>query len=196
MHQIPLSCTLSQSLLKSMSIQYGDVIYLILCHPCLLLPSIFTSIRVFSNESALCLRLPKYSSFSFSNSPSSENSGLISFWIDRVDFFAVQGTLQHLNFKASILWHSAFLKVQLTHLYMNTVKIIALTIWTFVSKVMSLLLNTLSRFVKAFFPGNKHLFISRLQIPSTVILEPKKRKYVTASSFPLLFAIKSWGHMA
>ena len=132
----------SQSLLKFISIE--SVIlsnHLIFCHPFLLLPSVFPSIRVFSNESALCIRWPKHWSFSFSISPSNEYSVLISFRIDRIDLLAVQGSLksllQHHNLKASILWHSAFFMVQLSHLYMTIGKTIALTIWTFVSKVIS-----------------------------------------------------------
>ena len=137
--------------------------YLILCHPPLLLPSIFPSIRVFFNESILHIRWPKYWSFSFSLSPSNEYSGLISFRIDCFDFLAIQGTLksllQHHSSKASILQYSAFFIVQLSHPYI-TRKIIALTIWTFVGKVMSLLFNMLSRFVIAFLPRSKHLLIS------------------------------------
>ena len=137
---------------------------LILCHPLLLLPLIFPSIRVFSNESPVHIRWPKYSSFSFSISPSSEYSGLISFRIDWFDLLAVQGTLKSLlqqcNSKASILQHSVFFMVQLSHLYMTTGKTIALTIQTFVGKVMSLLFNMLSRFVIAFLPRSKRLLIS------------------------------------
>ena len=137
--------------------------HLILCHPLLLLLSIFPSIRVFSNESALCIRWPKYWSFSFSIiSPSKEYSGLISFKIDWFDLLAVQGTLKSLlqyhNSKASILQCSAFFMVQLSHLYMTTGKTIALTIQTFVSKIMSLIFNTLSRFIIAFPPRNKCFF--------------------------------------
>ena len=133
--------------------------HLILCHPLLLLPSIFPSIRFFSNESALHVRWPKYWSFSFNISPSNEHPGLISFKMDWLDLLAVQGTLksllQHHSSKASILWHSAFFVFQLSHPYMTTGKTIALTIWTFVSKVMSLLLNMLSRLVhlKEISPG-------------------------------------------
>ena len=130
--------------------------HLILCHPLLLLPSVFPNIRVFSNESVLHMRWPKCWSFSFSISPSNEYSGLISFRMDWLDFLAVRGTrkglLQHYSSKASILWHSAFFMVQLSHLYMITGKTIAFTIQAFVSKVMSLLLNMLSRFVIAFLP--------------------------------------------
>ena len=152
--------------------------HLILCRPLLLLPSIFPSIRVFSNESAVHIRWPKYWSFSFSISPSSEHAGLISFRIDWLDLLAVQGTLksllQHHSSKASILWHSAFFIVQLSHPYMITGKTIALTRWTFVGKVMSLLLNMLSRLVTTFLPRSKHLLISWLQSLSAVILEPPK----------------------
>ena len=152
--------------------------HLILCRPLLLLPSIFPSIRVFSNESTLPIREPKYQGFSSSISPSSEYSGLISFRIDWFDLLAVQGTLksllQHHSSKPSILWHSAFFMVQFSHPYMSTGKTIALTIWTFADKLMSLLFNMLSRFVIAFLPRNKRLLISWWQLPSTVILEPKK----------------------
>ena len=141
--------------------------HLILCHPLLLLPSIFSSIRVFSNESVLCIRWPRYWSFSFSFSPSSEYSGLISFRMDWLDLLAVQGTLksllQHHSSKASILWCLAFFIVQLSHAYMTTGKTIALTRWTFVSKVMSLPFNILSRFAIAFLPRSKRLLISWLQ---------------------------------
>ena len=151
---------------------------LILCHPLLLLPSIPTSIRVFSNESTLHMRWPKYWSFSFSLSPSKEHPGLISFRMDWLDLLAVQGTLksllQHHSSKASILWHSAFFTVQLSHPYMTTGKTIALTRWTFVGKVMSLVFNMLSRFVIAFLPWSKCLLISWLQSPSAAILEPPK----------------------
>ena len=161
--------------------------HLILCHPLLLLPSIFPNIRVFSNESALCIRWPQYWSFSFSISPSNEYSGLISFRIDWFDLLEVQGTLtsllQHHSSKASILWHLAFFMVQLSHPYMTTGKTIVLTRWTFISKVMSLLFNILSRFVIAFLPKSKHLLISWLQSPSSVILEPKKMKSVIVSIF-------------
>ena len=160
--------------------------HLILCCPLLLQPSIFPSISVFSNESALHIRWPKYCSFSFTISPSNEYSGLISFRIDWFDLFAVQGTLKSLlqhNSKAAILQHSVFLMVQLSHLYMTTGKTVALTIWTFVGKMMPLLFNTLSRFVIAFLPRSKHLLISWLWLPSAVILEPQKRKSVTVSTF-------------
>ena len=159
--------------------------HLILCHP-LLLPSIFPSIRVFSDESALCVRWPKYCSFSLNISPSDEYSGLISFRIDWFGFFAVQGTLknllQHHSSKASILQCSAFLMVQLSHPYMITRKTMALTRQTFVGKVMSLVFNTQSRFIIAFLPRSKCLLISWLLILlSTVILESKKIKPVTVS---------------
>ena len=143
---------------------------LILCHPLLLLPSIFPSIRVFSKESILQIRWPKYWSFSFSISPSNEHSGLISFRMDRLDLLIVQGTLksllQHHSSKASILQHSAFFIVQLSHPYMTTGKTIALTRQTFVSKIMSLLFNMLSRLVIVFLPRSKRLLISWLQSPS------------------------------
>ena len=155
--QASLSITNSQSLRKSMSIEsVMPSSHLILCHP-LLLPSIFPSIRVFSNESALHIRWPKYWSFSFIISPSNEYSGLISFRMDWLDILAVQGTLkslvQHHSSIASILWHSAFFIIQLSHPYMTTAKTTALTRWTFVGKVMSLLFNMLSRLVITFFQG-------------------------------------------
>ena len=141
------------------------------------LPSIFPRIRVFSNKSLLCIRWPKYWSFSLSMSPSNEDSGLISFTMNWLDLLAVQGTLksllQHHSSKASILQHSAFFIVQLSHPYMTTGKTIALTTWTFVGRVMSLLFNRLSRLVTTFLPRSKRLFISWLQSPSAVILEPK-----------------------
>ena len=152
--------------------------HLILCHPLLFQPSIFPSIRVFSKESVLLIRWPKYWSFSFIISPSNEYSGLISFRIDWLDLLAVQGTLksllQHHTSKASILWHSAFFIVQLSHPYMTTGKTIALNRWTCVGKAMSVLLNMLSRLVITFLPRNKRLLISWPQSPSAVILEPKK----------------------
>jgi len=151
---------------------------LILCCPLLLPPSIFPSIRIFSNESALHIRWPKYWSFSFSISPSNEYSGLISFRMDWVDLLAVQGTpkslLQHYSSKASILRPSAFFIVQLSHPYMTIGKTIALTRWTFVGKVMSVLFNMLSRLEVTFLPRSKHVLISWLQSPSAEILEPKK----------------------
>ena len=149
------------------------------------LPSVFPSIRVFSKQSALHIRWTKYWNFSFSISPSNEYSGLLSFRIDWLDLLAVQGTLksllQHHSSKASILQLSAFFMVQLSHLYMTTEKPIALTRWTFVGRVTSLLFNMLSRLVIAFLPRSKCLLISRLQSPSAVILEHKKIKSVTVS---------------
>ena len=147
--------------------------HLILCLPLLLQPSIFPSLRVFSNKSVLRIRWPKYWSFSFSISPSNEYSGLISFRMDWLDLLAVQGTLKsllhHHSSKASILWHSAFIIVQLSHPYMTT-GVKAMTRWTFVGKVMSLLFNMLSRLVITFLPRSKRLLISWLQSPSAVIL--------------------------
>ena len=152
----------------------------ILCLPLLLLPSIFSSIKVFSKESVLRMRWPKYWSFSFSISPSNEHPGLISFRMDWLDLLAVQGTLksllQHHNLKASILQRSAFFTVQLSHPYMTTGKTIALTRRTFVGKVMPLLFNMLSRLVITFLPRSKGLLISWLQSPSAVILEHRKIK--------------------
>ena len=149
--------------------------HLTLCRLLLLPPSIFTSIRVFSNESVLHMRWPEYYSFSFSISPSNEYSGLISFRMDGLDLLGVQGTLksllQHHSSKASILRHSAFFIVQFSHPYMTTEKTIALTRWTYVSKVMSLLFNMLSRLVIAFLAKSKHLLISWLQSPSEIVLQ-------------------------
>ena len=160
--------------------------HLILCHPLLLLPSIPHSIRVFSNESTLHIRWPKYWSFSFNISPSNEHPGLISFRMDWLDLLAVQGTfkslLQQHSSKASIFQHSAFFTVQLSHPYMTTGKTIALTRWTFVGKVMSLLFNILSRLVITFLPRSKRLLISWLQSPSAVILEPQEIKTDTIST--------------
>ena len=158
---------------------------LILCHPLLLL-SIFPSIKVFSSESALCIRWVKYWNFCFSISPFNDYSGLISFkigWFDLTVQETHRSLLQHHNSKALILQRSAFFMVQLSHPYTTVGKTIALAIWTFVGKVMSLLLNTLSRFIIAFLPRSKHLLISWLQSPSAVILESKKIKSVTASIF-------------
>ena len=184
--QASLSITNSQSLPKPRSIEsVMPSNHLILCQPLLLLPSIFPSIRVFSSESALCIRWPNYWSFSFSISPSNEHPGLISFRMDWLDLLAVQGTLKSLlqyhSSKASILQRSAFFTVQLSHPYMTTRKTIALTRRTLVGKVMSLLLNMLSRLVITFFPRSKRLLISWLQSPSAVILEPPKIKAVTIS---------------
>ena len=186
-HQASLSITNSRSLLKLMSIMsVMPSNHLTLCHPLLLLPSIFPSIWVFSNESPLHIRWPKYWSFSFSISLSNEYSGLISFRIDRFDLLAVQGTLKsllpHHSSKASILWHSAFFIVQLSHPYMTTGKTIALTRQTFVGKIMSLLLNMISRLVITFLPRSKRLLISWLQSPSAVVLEPPKIKSDTVST--------------
>ena len=159
--------------------------HLILCHPLLLPPSLFPSLNVFSKESVLCIRWPKYWNFSFSISPSNEYSGLISFRMDWLDLLAVQGTLksllQHQSSKVSIRWHSAFFIVQLSHPYMTTGKTTALTRWTFVGKVMCLLFNMLSRLVITFLPRSKCLLISWLQSPSAVILEPKKINSLTFS---------------
>uniref|UniRef100_A0AC11EJ53 Uncharacterized protein n=1 Tax=Ovis aries TaxID=9940 RepID=A0AC11EJ53_SHEEP len=159
--------------------------HLILCRP-LLLPPIPPSIRVFSNESTLRMRWPKFWSFSFSISPSNEQPGLISFRMDWLDLLAVQGTLesllQHHSSKAFLLWRSAFFTVQLLYPYMTTGKTIALTRWTFVGKVMSLLFNMLSRLVITFLPRSKRLLISWLQSSSAVILEPPKIKSATVST--------------
>ena len=189
-----LSFTISWRLLKLMSIEsVMPSNHLILCF---LWRSIFPSIRVFSNESALRIMWPKYWSFNFSIN---EYSGLISFRIDRFDLLAVQGTLRSLlqyhRSKASILQRLTFFMVQLSHPYMTTGKTIALTIWTFVGKMMSLLFNMLSRFVIAFLPRSKLLLISWWQSLSTVILKPKKIKSVTVCTFPHLFAMKWWDWM-
>ena len=184
--QASLSLTSFWSLPKLMSID--SMIpsnHLILCRPLLIPPSIFPSIRVFSDESVLLLRWPKYWSFSFSISPSNEHSGLISFRMDCLDLFAVQGTLQsllqHHISKASVLQHSAFFTVQLSHLYMTTGKIIALTMQNFVGKVMSVVFNMLSSLVITFLPRSKCLLISWLQSPSAVIFEPPKIKSASVS---------------
>ena len=190
--QTSWSITNSQTSLKHMSIEsVMPCNHLILCHPLLLLPSIFPSIRIFSKESILHIRWPKYWSFSFSISPSNKYSGLISFRPDCLDLCAVQGTLksllQHHSSKASILRRSVFFIVQFSHPYMTTGKTIALTIWTFVSKVMSSFLNILSRLVVAFLLKSNCLLISLLQSPFAVILEPKKIKSDTVSIvFPSL----------
>ena len=185
-HQASLSITSSQSLLKLMSIEsVMPSNHVILC-PLLLPPSIFPSIRVFSNEPVLHIRWPEYWSFSFIISPSNEHPGLISFRMDWLDLLLVQGTLkgllQHCSSKASIFQRSAFFTAQLSHPYMTTGKTIALTRRTFVGKVMSLLFNMLSRLVITFLPRSKHLLISWLQSPSEVILEPPKIKSVTIST--------------
>ena len=196
-HQASLSITNSQSLLKLMSIEsVMPSNHLILCHPLLLPPSIFASIRVFSSESGFHIRWPEYwsFSFSFSISPSNEYSGLVSFRMDWLDLLAVQGTLksllQHHSSKASILRCSAFFMVQLAHPYMTTGKTIALTRQTFIGKVMSLLFNMLSRLVIAFLPTSKYLLISWLQSPSAVILEPPKLSLSLFSLIPHLFSMK------
>ena len=190
--QASLSINNSWCLLKLMSIEsVMPSSHLILCHPLLLLPPIPPSIRVFSNESTLHLRWPKYWSFSFSISPSNEHPGLISFKMDWLDLPAVQGTLksllQHHSSKASILWHSAFFTVQLSHPYMTTGKTIALTKWTFVGKVMSLLFNMLSRLVIIFHPRSRRLLISWLWSPSAVILEPPKIAWHFSHCLPIYF---------
>ena len=178
-HQASLSMTNSRSSLRLTSIKLVmPSSHLILCHPLFHLPPIPPSIRVFSNESTLHVRWLKYWSFSFSISPSKEHPGLISFRMDWLDLLTVQGTLksllQHHSSKASVLRCSAFFTVQLSHPYMTTGKTIALTRRTFVGKIMSLLLNMLSRLVITFLPRSKHLLFSWLQSPSAVILEPKK----------------------
>ena len=177
--QSSLSITNCQSLLKLMPIELVvPSSHLILYCPLLLLPSILHSIRVFSNESVLPIGWPEYCSFNFSISPSNDYSGLISFRVYWLDHFAVQGTLksllQHHSSKASILWCSAFFIVQLSHPYLTTGKTIALTIWNFFDKIMSLFFNMLSRLVIAFLPRSKCLLISWLQLPSAVTLEPQK----------------------
>ena len=174
--------------------------HLILCRPLLLLPPIPPSIRVFSNESTLHMRWPKYWSFSFSIIPSKEIPGLISFRMDWLDLLAVQGILksllQHHRSNGSILRCSAFFTVQLSHPYMTTGKTIALTRRTFAGKVTSLLLNMLSRLVITFLPRSKRLLISWLQSLSAVILEPQKIKSDTVSQFPHLFSMKWWDQMS
>ena len=173
--------------------------HLIFCCPLLLLPPIPPSIRVFLNESALRIRWPKYSSFRFSISPSNEHPGLISFRMDWLDLLAVQGTLksllQHHSSKASILWCLAFFIVQLSHPYKTTGKIIALTRWTFVGEVMSLIFSMLSRLVIIFLPMSKRLFISWLQSPSAVILEPPKIKSATVSTVSPFICHEWWDQM-
>ena len=187
--QVSLSITNTWSSLKLTSIEsVMPPNHPILCRPLLLMPSIFPSIRVFSNESALCIRWPKYWSLSCSISPSNEYSELISFRIYWFDLLAVQGTLsslvQHHSLKASVLRISAYFIVQCSHPYMTTGKTIALTRQTYVGKLMSLLFNMLSRLVIAFLPRSKCLLISWLQSPFAVILDPKKVKSVTISIFP------------
>ena len=196
-HQASVSITNSRCLLKLMSIESEmPSSHLILCRTLLLLPSIPSSIRVYSNESTLRMRWPKYWSFSFSISPSNEHPGLISFRMGWLDLLAVQATLktllQHHSSKASILRCSAFFTVHLSHPYMTTGKTIALTRRTFVGKVMFLLFNMLSRLVITFLPRSKRLLISWLQSPSSVILEPPQNK---VSLFPHIFPIKWWDQM-
>ena len=183
------------SLLKLMPIEsMMPSSHLILCPPLLLLPPILPSIRVFSNASTLRMRWPKFWSFSFNISPSNEHKGLMSFRIDWLDLFAVQGTLrsllQHRSSKASIFQRLALFTVQLSHSYMTTGKTIALTRQTFVGKLMSLLFNMLSRFIITFLPRSKCLLISWLQSPSAVILEPKRYSLTLLPLFPHLFAMK------
>ena len=186
-HQASLSITNSRNLPRPMSIKsVMPSSHLILRSPLLLLPSIFPSIRVFSNESALHMRWPKYWSFSFSISPSNEHPGLISFRMDWLDLLAAQGTLksllQHHSLKPSILRRSAFFIVQLLHPYMTTGKTIGLTRWTFVGKVKSLLFSMLSRLVITFLPRSKRLLISWLQSPSAMVLGPPKIKSAIVST--------------
>ena len=192
-HQLP---ELAQIHVHRVDDTYSNISFSVVL---LLLPSIFPSIRVFSNESLLCTRWPKYWSFNFNITPSNEHSGLISFRMDGLDLLAVQGILrslfQHYSSKASIFQHSAFFMVQISHPYMTTGKTIGLTRWTFVGKVMSLLFNILSRFVRAFLLRNKCLLISWLQSSSSVILEPKKIKSVTVSIVSHLIAVKWWDWM-
>ena len=191
--QASLSITISQSLLKFMSIEsVMPSNHLILCHLLFLLPSIFPSIRVFSIESVLWIRWPKYWSFSFSISPSNEYSGLISFRMDWLDLLAGQGTLksllQHHSSKASVLQHSDFFMVQLSHPYMTTGKTIALTRQAFVGKIMSLLFNIPSRLVITFLPRSKRLLISWLQSPSAVIFgAPQNEVWHCFHCFPIYF---------
>ena len=194
-HARPPCPSPTPSLLKLMSIDSAmPSNHLVLCHPLLLLPSIFPSIRVFSEESVLLNRWPKYWRFSFNISPSNEHPGLISFMMDWLDPLAVRGTLksllQHPSSKASILQRSAFFIVQLSHPYMTNGKTTALTRRTFVGKVMSLLFNVLSSLVITFLSRNKHLLISVLQSPSAVILEPPKIKSASISTVFHLFATK------
>ena len=194
-HQASLSLTISWSLPKFMFIaSVMPSSYLILWCPLLLLPSIFSSIRDFSNESSVHIRCPKCWSFTFRISPCSEYSGLISLKLDWFDTFAVQETFrilfQHRSSKESVLWCSGFFSIQLSQPYMTTGKKIAFTIRAFFGRVMSLLFNRLFRFIIAFQPRSNCLLISWLHSPSAVILEPKKRKSITASTFLLLFAMK------
>ena len=197
--QASLSITNSQSLPKLMSTESAmPSNHLILCRPLLLLPLIFPSIRVFSKEPALRIRWPKCWSFSFNISPSAEHPGLISLgwtgWISLQSKGLPRVFLQHHSSKASILQHSAFFIVQLSHPYMTTGKTISLTRWTFVDKIMSLLFNMLSRLVITSHPRSKHLLISLLQSPSAVILEPRKIKSATVTTVSP-FAMKWWDRM-
>ena len=173
--------------------------HLILCSPLPLLPSIFPTIRIFSNESALHIRWPNYWSFSFNVSPSNEHPGLISFRMDWLDLLALQGILksllQHHSSKASILHLSAFFMVQLSHPYMTTGKTISLTRQTFIGKVMSLLFNMLFRLVITFLPRSKHLLISWLKSPSAVILEPRKIKSAAVSTVSPSICHERWDQM-
>ena len=185
--QASLYFTNSRSLLKLMSIEsVMPSNHLIFCCPLFLLTSIFPSIGIFPNKSALHIRWPKYWSFTFSISPSNEYSGVIFFRMDWVSTScSPRDSLQHHSSKASDLWHSAFLMVQLSHSYMTTGKTRALTGWTFVSKVISLLFHVLSRLVIAFLPRKKRLLISWLQSPSALILEPKKIIFHCFHCFPI-----------
>ena len=202
--QASLSITNSQSSLRLTSIESVMTSnHFVLCHPLLLPPSIFPTIRVLSNESVLRIRWPKYWSVSFSISPSNEYSGLISglisFRVDWLGLLAVQGTLkshlQHHSSKASIIRGSAFFIVQISHPYMTTGKTIALTRWTFMGKVMSLLFNMLSRLAIAFLPRSKHFLISWLQSPSAVIVEPPKIKSLTVSIVSPSICCEVWDQM-
>ena len=198
--QASMSITNSRSWPKLMSIvSVMASNHLILCCPILLLPSIFPSIRVFSNESALPIKQPKYWSFSFSISPSNEYSGLISFGIDWLNLLAVQGTLksllQHHSSKASIPRHSAFFMAQLSHSYMTMGKIKAVTIWTFVSNVMSLLFNTLSGFVIVFLPRSKLLLFPGCSRCLQWFWSPRKKSLSLFPLFLILFAMKWWDQM-
>ena len=198
-HQASLSITNSRNWLKLVSVEsVMPSNSLTLCHPLLLPLSILLSIRVFSNESVLLVRQPKYWSFSFNISPSNEYSGLISFMMDWLDLLAVQGTLksllQHLSSKASILRSSAFFIVQLSHPYMTTGKTIVLTRWAFGGKVLALLFNMLSRLVIPFSPRNKCLLISWLQSPSAAILEPPKIKYSNILEYQIKILL-DWPHI-
>ena len=198
--QASLSITNSWSPHKPMSIEsVMPSHHLTLCHPLLIQPSIFSSIRVFSSESALPIRWPKYWSFSFNISPINEYPWRISFmmtgWISLQSQGTFKSLLQHHNSKASILWCSAFFTVQLSHPYMSTGKTTAFNRWTFVDKIMSLLFNMLSRLVITFLPRRKCLVISWLQSSSAVILEPRKIKSARVSTVSPLFAMKWWDRM-